>query len=82
MLNNCFTASTSKKQKLDNTAAGGISSGGGNDKVLASDKFTETDVSDLIKLGHKREDVIAELRKNNGDKQKATAALIAKSLKL
>lgn len=45
------------------------------------EKFTEADVNDLVKLGFKRDDVIAELRKQNGNKTQATAALIAKSLK-
>ncbi|XP_055913063.1 protein DDI1 homolog 2 [Eupeodes corollae] len=45
------------------------------------EKFTEADVNDLVKLGFKRDDVVAELRKQNGNKTQATAALIAKSLK-
>lgn len=45
------------------------------------EKFTEADVNDIVKLGFKRDDVIAELRNQNGNKTQATAALIAKSLK-
>ncbi|XP_037935821.1 protein DDI1 homolog 2 isoform X1 [Teleopsis dalmanni] len=43
--------------------------------------FSESDISDLVKLGFKREDVIRELRNHNGNKTQATAALIAKSIK-
>lgn len=47
----------------------------------SDEKFTEADVNDLVKLGFKRDDVITELRNQNGNKTQATAALIAKSLK-
>jgi DNA damage-inducible protein 1 len=50
-------------------------------RVLPSDKFTENDVSDLTKNGFDRANVIAELRKFNGDKTQALAALFAKSIK-
>lgn len=48
--------------------------------ILPSDKFTEADVSDLMKNGFKRNNVIEELRKNNGNKTQALAALFAKSI--
>lgn len=47
--------------------------------LLSSDKFTEADVADLMKNGFKRNNVIEELRKNNGNKTQALAALFAKS---
>jgi DNA damage-inducible protein 1 len=50
-----------------------------NQRVLPTDKFTENDVADLMKNGFKRPDVIGELRKFNGDKTQALAALFAKS---
>lgn len=49
--------------------------------VMPGDKFTESDVKELISLGFSREQVISELRRFNGDKTQATAALFAKSLK-
>lgn len=48
-------------------------------RVLPSDKFTEADVADLMKNGFQRLSVIEELRKFNGDKTQALAALFAKS---
>lgn len=49
-------------------------------RVLTSDKFTESDVTDLMKNGFQRNNVIEELRKFNGDKTQALAALFAKSI--
>lgn len=49
--------------------------------VLSSDKFSESDVADLVKNGFDRANVIAELRKFNGNKTQALAALFAKSIK-
>lgn len=49
--------------------------------VLPTDNFTEKDVTDLLKLGFNREQVISELRYFRGDKTQSTAALFAKSLK-
>lgn len=48
--------------------------------VLPNDKFTEADVADLMKNGFKRPNVIEELRKHNGNKTQALAALFAKSI--
>ncbi|XP_056645454.1 protein DDI1 homolog 2 [Diorhabda sublineata] len=45
------------------------------------ESFPETDVNDLISMGFSRDQVIFELRRFNGDKTQATAALFAKSLK-
>lgn len=49
--------------------------------VSANDKFSENDVKELSNLGFSREQVIFELRRFNGDKTQAIAALFAKSLK-
>lgn len=49
--------------------------------VLPTDKFSEADVQELVKLGFSREQVIVELRSFNGNKTQATAALFAKSIK-
>ncbi|CAO1426666.1 unnamed protein product [Diamesa serratosioi] len=49
-------------------------------KILTSDNFTEKDVSELMKNGFQRANVIEELRHFNGDKTKALATLFAKSL--
>lgn len=49
--------------------------------VSAIDKFSENDVIELTNLGFSREQVIFELRRFNGDKTQAIAALFAKSLK-
>ncbi|KAI9586549.1 hypothetical protein GQX74_002396 [Glossina fuscipes] len=43
--------------------------------------FSESDVTDLVRMGYKRDIVITELRQHNGNKNKATAALLTKSLK-
>ncbi|XP_038216414.1 protein DDI1 homolog 2 isoform X2 [Zerene cesonia] len=49
--------------------------------ILPTDKFTESDVEEIVNLGFTREQAIVELRRFNGDKAQATLALIAKSLK-
>ncbi|XP_045458074.1 protein DDI1 homolog 2 [Melitaea cinxia] len=49
--------------------------------VLPTDRFTETDVEEIVALGFTREQAIVELRRFNGDKTQATVALFAKSLK-
>lgn len=49
--------------------------------VLPTDKFSESDVQEIVKLGFSREQVIVELRSFNGNKTQATAALFAKSFK-
>uniref|UniRef100_A0A1A9WGK2 UBA domain-containing protein n=1 Tax=Glossina brevipalpis TaxID=37001 RepID=A0A1A9WGK2_9MUSC len=49
--------------------------------ISNQDNFSESDVSDLVRMGYKRDDVITELRRHNGNKNQATAALLAKSLK-
>ncbi|XP_066156054.1 protein DDI1 homolog 2 [Euwallacea fornicatus] len=49
--------------------------------ILPTDKFTESDVNELLRLGFTRDQVFFELRRFNGDKTQATAALFAKSLK-
>jgi DNA damage-inducible protein 1 len=60
---------------------GSKSSTTSNTQVLPSDKFSEGDVKEIAGLGFAREQVISELRRFNGDKTQATAALFAKSLK-
>jgi DNA damage-inducible protein 1 len=47
----------------------------------ASNNFPESDISELMKNGFTRAAVIEELRKHNGNKTQALAALFAKSLK-
>ncbi|KAB0798649.1 hypothetical protein PPYR_09645 [Photinus pyralis] len=49
--------------------------------ILSNDKFTEADVAELVALKFTREQAIFELRRFNGDKTQAIAALFAKSLK-
>ena len=49
--------------------------------VLPHDPFTESTVTEIVSLGFTRAQVLAELRRLNGDKAQATAALFAKSLK-
>lgn len=52
-----------------------------NDTVLPTDKFSEEDVAEVVKLGFTRHQAIAELRAASGNKTQAMAALFAKSLK-
>nr|XP_033327250.1 protein DDI1 homolog 2 isoform X2 [Megalopta genalis] len=49
--------------------------------ILPTDQFTEETVKEIEALGFTRAQVIAELRRLNGDKAQATAALFLKSLK-
>ena len=42
--------------------------------------FPESDVKKLVDMGYSRDQVLAELRNNNGDVNKAMMALIAKAL--
>nr|CAI5822482.1 unnamed protein product [Callosobruchus analis] len=48
--------------------------------MLPSDNFTQMDVNELVKMGFTQDQVVFELRRFNGDKTQATAALFAKSL--
>ncbi|XP_034839291.2 protein DDI1 homolog 2 [Maniola hyperantus] len=49
--------------------------------ILPTDRFSETEVEEIVALGFTREQAIVELRRFNGDKTQATVALFAKSLK-
>lgn len=49
-------------------------------EILPTDKFTEADVREVQALGFTRDQVFFELRRFNGDKTQAIAALFAKSL--
>lgn len=48
--------------------------------VTSAAPISENDVADLMTMGFPREQVVEELRRFDGDKTKATAALFAKSL--
>lgn len=52
-----------------------------SETILPTDPFTEETVKEIVALGFTRAQVIAELRRLDGDKTQATAALFAKSLK-
>ncbi|XP_023158649.1 protein DDI1 homolog 2 isoform X2 [Ceratitis capitata] len=69
-----------EQSKHDAASTSQRSQGGGTSDISPNDSFTENDVTELVNFGYKRQDVIAELRRHNGDKLQATAALIAKSL--
>lgn len=49
--------------------------------ILPTDKFKDTDVEDITKMGFDRAAVFKELRAQGGNKNQAIAALLAKSLK-
>lgn len=49
--------------------------------ILPTDPFTEETVNEIVLLGFTRAQVFAELRRLDGDKSQAIAALFAKSLK-
>ncbi|XP_065363273.1 protein DDI1 homolog 2 [Calliphora vicina] len=68
------------EQSKRETSSGACSTSTAN-AIAAGDKFSESDVNDLVKMGFKRDDVITELRRNYGNKTQAIAALIAKTLK-
>ncbi|XP_067637895.1 protein DDI1 homolog 2 [Eurosta solidaginis] len=70
-----------EQSKQDAASSSKRSQGGATNNVSSNDSFTENDVSDLVRLGYNRDDVIAELRRHNGNKTQATTALIAKSLR-
>ncbi len=74
------------KEPMDTSSSGGASGSSSSSSNAATsvqpgDKFTEKDVQDLMKYNFGREQVIQELRRNDGDVKTATAALFAKSLK-
>ncbi|XP_045470297.1 protein DDI1 homolog 2 isoform X2 [Harmonia axyridis] len=50
-------------------------------QISEGDKFTEQSVQEIVQVGFTREQAILELRRFNGDKTQAMAALFAKSLK-
>lgn len=52
------------------------------DGTTAQDNFSESDVQDIIQIGFNRTEAIDELRRQNGNKIQAIAALFAKSLKM
>ncbi|CAL1679003.1 unnamed protein product [Lasius platythorax] len=76
-----------KKQRQQHDGQGSSNQGSSNrpaaleTTVYPHDPFTEATVKELEALGFTRAQVIAELRRFNGDKTQATAALFAKSLK-
>ncbi|CAI6374923.1 unnamed protein product [Macrosiphum euphorbiae] len=47
----------------------------------SSQSFEEADITELMKLGYSREEVIQELKRFNGNKNQAMASLFAKILK-
>lgn len=63
------------------SSGAGPSSANDRESILPTDKFTETDVAEIVRNGFPRERAIAELRSANGNKTQALAALFAKSLK-
>ncbi|XP_068239930.1 protein DDI1 homolog 2 isoform X5 [Palaemon carinicauda] len=67
---------TSKQSSSSPPAAASV------DSVTARDNFTESDVQEVIQLGFTRVQAIEELRRQNGNKTQAMAALLAKSLKM
>ncbi|TMW49153.1 hypothetical protein DOY81_005743 [Sarcophaga bullata] len=81
------SASDAEEQAIKNAIeqskreAGGACSSNSLNSTASSDNFSENDISDIVKLGFKRDDVITELRRNNGNKNQAIAGLIAKTLK-
>ncbi|XP_014257007.1 protein DDI1 homolog 2 [Cimex lectularius] len=58
----------------------GTSSGPESDvlTILPSDRFTEDEVKEMVGFGFTRQEVIAELRRFNGEKKDATMALFEK----
>lgn len=49
--------------------------------LTATDNFSEADIQEILKMGFTRDKIIFELRRANGNKTQALAALFAKSLK-
>lgn len=74
-------AALEKSAKEASGGAGPSTSSPTTDKlrILLTDKFSENDVAEMMKNGFPRARVIEELRKFNGDKTQALAALFAKS---
>ncbi|XP_018569265.1 protein DDI1 homolog 2 [Anoplophora glabripennis] len=64
-----------------NSSASATIANSNTQSLLPSDKFSEADIKEITAMGFSREQVIFELRRFNGDKTQATAALFAKSLK-
>jgi len=48
----------------------------------AQDNFSESDIKEIVQLGFPRDQAISELRRQNGNKTQAIAALFAKSFKM
>ncbi|XP_071536076.1 protein DDI1 homolog 2 isoform X6 [Panulirus ornatus] len=53
-----------------------------SDGITTQDNFSESDVQEIIQIGFTRTDAIDELRRQNGNKTQAIAALFAKSFKM
>uniref|UniRef100_T1GHY1 UBA domain-containing protein n=1 Tax=Megaselia scalaris TaxID=36166 RepID=T1GHY1_MEGSC len=56
-----------------------LNDGAGSSNEISG--LSEIDITEIVSMGYERNDVIAELRKHNGNKRLAIAALIAKSIK-
>lgn len=69
---------------LESNSSSGTSNRSGpiETTVFSHDPFTEETVKEIESLGFNRIEVIAELRRFNGDKTQATDALFTKSLRL
>ena len=72
----------SKRMKGDTSSSSSAAAGASSSiEIRPDDKFTEADVTALMKYGFPRDKCVEELRAHGGDMKTATAALFAKSLK-
>lgn len=74
------SSSTTDQQQQRQTNAPKVGRLNETTQILPTDNFKEGDVRELESLGFTREQAISELRRFNGDKTQAMAALFAKSL--
>lgn len=65
-----------------NPEAASASSGDSSSTIGPADNFSDSDIQEIIQIGFTRTEAIDELRRQNGNKTQAIAALFAKSLKM
>lgn len=72
----------SKSAGGTNPEAASAASGDTNSATGPADNFSDSDIKEIMQIGFSRTEAIDELRRQNGNKTQAIAALFAKSLKM
>lgn len=74
------STSTNKDNNTSSSTANSQASSANPD--ASQDNFSESDIQEIISLGFSRAQAVEEMRRQNGNKTQAMAALFAKSFKM